>query len=80
MKNINNTYLYDIAAIILAYLRDEVDEEGQRKLKVWLEESDSHKTLFARIQDEKMQYEDIQKIFRRSNAINKKIYSKNIVL
>lgn len=58
----NNTYLYDIAAIILAYLRDEVDEEGQRKLKVWLEESDSHKTLFARIQDEKMQYEDIQKI------------------
>ena len=28
MKNINNTYLYDIAAIILAYLRDEVDEEG----------------------------------------------------
>ena len=62
MKNINNTYLYDIAAIILAYLRDEVDEEGQRKLKVWLEESDSHKTLFARIQDERMQYEDIQKI------------------
>ena len=62
MKNINDTYLYDIAAIILAYLRDEVDEEGQRKLKVWLEESDSHKTLFARIQDEKMQYEDIQKI------------------
>lgn len=62
MKNINNTYLYDIAAIILAYLRDEVDEEGQRKLKVWLEESDSHKTLFARIQDEKMQYEDIKKI------------------
>ena len=62
MKNINNTYLDDIAAIILAYLRDEVDEEGQRKLKVWLEESDSHKTLFARIQDEKMQYEDIQKI------------------
>ena len=57
-----NSGLYDIAAIILAYLRDEVDEEGQRKLKVWLEESDSHKTLFARIQDEKMQYEDIQKI------------------
>ena len=62
MKNINNTYLYDIAAIILAYLRDEVDEEGLRELNVWLEESDSHKALFARIQDEKMQYEDIQKI------------------
>ena len=62
MKNINNTYLYDIAAIILAYLRDEVDEEGLRELNVWLEESDSHKVLFARIQDEKMQYEDIQKI------------------
>ena len=62
MKNINNTYLYDIAAIILAYLRDEVDEEGQRKLNVWLEESDSHKALFARIQDEKMQDGDIQKI------------------
>ena len=62
MKNINNTYLYDIAAIILAYLRDEVDEEGLRKLNVWLEESDSHKALFARIQDEKMQYGDIQKI------------------
>ena len=62
MKNINNTYLYDIVAIILAYLRDEVDEEGLRELNVWLEESDSHKALFARIQDEKMQYEDIQKI------------------
>lgn len=62
MKNINNTYLYDIAAIILAYLRDEVDEEGLRELNVWLEESDSHKALFARIQDEKMQYEDIKKI------------------
>ena len=62
MKNINNTYLYDIAAIILAYLRDEVDDEGLRELNVWLEESDSHKALFARIQDEKMQYEDIQKI------------------
>jgi len=62
MKNNSNTYLYDIAAIILAYLRDEVDEEGLRELNVWLEESDSHKALFARIQDEKMQYEDIQKI------------------
>ena len=62
MKNSINTYLYDIAAIILAYLRDEVDEEGLRELNVWLEESDSHKALFARIQDEKMQYEDIQKI------------------
>lgn len=62
MKNINNTYLYDIAAIILAYLRDEVDEEGLCRLNVWLEESDSHKALFARIQDEKMQYGDIQKI------------------
>ena len=62
MKNSINTYPYDIAAIILAYLRDEVDEEGLRELNVWLEESDSHKALFARIQDEKMQYEDIQKI------------------
>ena len=62
MKNINNTYLYDIAAIILAYLRNEIDEEGQQKLNAWLKESDSHEALFARIQDEKMQYEDIQKI------------------
>ena len=62
MKNSINTYPYDIAAIILAYLRDEVDEEGLCRLNVWLEESDSHKALFARIQDEGMQYEDIQKI------------------
>jgi len=62
MKNDNTTYLYDIAATILAYLRDEIDEEGQQKLDVWLEESDSHKALFVRIQNEKMQYEDIQKI------------------
>lgn len=47
MKNYNNTYPYDIAAIILACLRDEIDEEGQRKLDAWLEESDSHKALFA---------------------------------
>ena len=62
MKNSINTYPYDIAAIILAYLRSEIDENGQQKLDVWLEEADSHKALFARIQDEKMQYEDIQKI------------------
>ena len=62
MKNNSNTYLYDIAAIILAYLRNEIDEKGQQKLDAWLEEADSHKALFARIQDEGMQYEDIQKI------------------
>ncbi len=62
MKNYNNTYPYDIAAIILACLRDEIDEEGQRKLDAWLEESDSHKALFARIQNEGIRYKDIQKI------------------
>ena len=62
MKNSINTYPYDIVAIILAYLRNEIDEKGQQKLDAWLEEADSHKALFARIQDEKMQYEDIQKI------------------
>ena len=62
MKNNSNTYLYDIAAIILAYLRNEIDEEGQQKLNAWLKESDSHEALFVRILDEKMQYEDIQKI------------------
>ena len=62
MKNSINTYPYDIAAIILAYLRNEIDEKGQQKLDAWLEEADSHKALFARIQDEGMQYEDIQKI------------------
>ena len=62
MKNSINTYPYDIAAIILAYLRNEIDEKGQQKLDAWLEEADSHKALFARIQDEEMQYEDIQKI------------------
>ena len=62
MKNSINTYPYDIAAIILAYLRSEIDEKGQQKLDAWLEEADSHKALFARIQDEAMQYEDIQKI------------------
>ena len=62
MKNNSNTYLYDIAAIILAYLRNEIDEEGQQKLNAWLKESDSHEALFVRILDEEMQYEDIQKI------------------
>ena len=56
MKNNSNTYLYDIAAIILAYLRNEIDEEGQQKLNAWLKESDSHEALFVRILDEKMQY------------------------
>ena len=49
MKNSINTYPYDIAAIILAYLRNEIDEKGQQKLDAWLEEADSHKALFARI-------------------------------
>ena len=48
MKNNGNTYLYDIAAIILAYLRNEIDEEGQQKLNAWLKESDSHEALFVR--------------------------------
>ena len=52
MKNNSNTYLYDIAAIILAYLRNEIDEEGQQKLNAWLKESDSHEALFVRILDE----------------------------
>lgn len=58
----NNIYTYDIAAIILAYLRDEMDEENQRKLEEWLKKSESHQVLLARIRDEKMQYEDIRKI------------------
>lgn len=62
MKDDKNTYPYDIAAIILAYLRDEIDEEGQRRLDSWLDESASHKVLFVRIQDEGMQYKDIRKI------------------
>lgn len=48
MKNSINTYPYDIAAIILAYLRNEIDEKGQQKLDAWLEEADSHEALFAR--------------------------------
>ena len=58
----NNIYPYDIAAIILAYLRDEIDEEDQRKLEEWLKESESHRALLSRIRDEEMQYEDIRKI------------------
>ena len=58
----NNIYTYDIAAIILAYLRDEMDEEDQRKLEEWLKKSESHQVLLSRIRDEKMQYEDIRKI------------------
>ncbi|RHR80886.1 FecR family protein [Odoribacter sp. AF15-53] len=58
----NNIYTYDIAAIILAYLRDEIDEEDQRKLEEWLKKSESHQVLLSRIRDEKMQYEDIRKI------------------
>ena len=69
MKNNSNTYLYDIAAIILAYLRNEIDEEGQQKLNAWLKESDSHEALFVRILDEKMQYEDIQKILSPCQVI-----------
>ncbi len=57
----NNIYTYDIAAIILAYLRDEIDEEDQRKLEEWLKKSESHQVLLSRIRDEKMQYEDIRK-------------------
>ena len=62
MKKYNNIYPYDIAAVILAYLRGEIGEDDQRKLEVWLDESDSHKVLFTRILREEMQYRDIQKI------------------
>lgn len=44
----NNIYTYDIAAIILAYLRDEMDEEDQRKLEEWLKKSESHQVLLSR--------------------------------
>lgn len=62
MKNDEKTYEYDIAALILAYLRDEIDDEGQKKLDIWLSESASHKVLFDRVQDENMQMGDIRKI------------------
>ena len=62
MKKYNNIYPYDIAAVILAYLRGEIGEADERKVEVWLDESDSHKVLFTRILREEMQYRDIQKI------------------
>ena len=49
MKNSINTIPYDIAAIILAYLRSEIDENGQQKLDVWLEEADSHMVSYVQM-------------------------------
>lgn len=62
MKEKSNIYQYDIAALILAYLRNEIDDEGRSKLEAWLDESDSHKVLFARVQNEELQIKDIRKI------------------
>ena len=62
MKKNEETYQYRIAALILAYLRNEIDDEGRKKLDIWLSESASHKVLFDRVQDENLQMEDIHKI------------------
>lgn len=62
MKKNEETYQYCIAALILSYLRDEIDDEGRKKLDAWLSESASHKVLFDRMQDENLQMEDIHKI------------------
>lgn len=62
MKKKEEIYQYEIAALILAYLRNEIDDEGRKKLDSWLNESASHKVLLARVQDEELQMEDIRKI------------------
>lgn len=62
MEKKEETYQYEIAALILAYLRNEIDVEGRKKLDSWLNESASHEVLLARIQDEELQMEDIRKI------------------
>ena len=62
MKNEEETYQYEIAALILAYSRNEIDNEGRKKLDSWLNESASHEVLLARVQDEELQMEDIRKI------------------
>lgn len=65
MKREKNTYPYDVAAIILSYLRGDIREEDRDKLEAWLQASDSHRVLFARICDEKLQYEDVYAILSR---------------
>ncbi len=62
MEKKEETYQYEIAALILAYLRNEIDVEGRKKLDSWLNESASHEVLLARVQDEELQMEDIRKI------------------
>lgn len=62
MEKKEETYQYEIAALILAYLRNEIDDEGRKKLDSWLNESASHEVLLARVQDEELQMEDIRKI------------------
>ncbi|KIO47452.1 FecR family protein [Sanguibacteroides justesenii] len=62
MKRENRTYQYDIAAIIVSYLRNEINEADQRKLDAWVASSVRHKELFSRICDETMQLEEIRKI------------------
>ena len=65
MKRENCTYQYDMAAIIVSYLRNEISEADQRKLDVWLASSEGHKDLFSRICNETMQLEEIRKILSR---------------
>ncbi|WP_018339401.1 FecR family protein [Butyricimonas synergistica] len=62
MKNKEEIYQYEIAALILAYLRNEIDDEGRKKLDSWLSESASHEVLLARVRDEELQMEAIRKI------------------
>lgn len=69
MKKKEETYQYEIAALILAYLRDEIDEKGREKLALWLNDSASHGELLARVRDEELQMQDICKIL--SYDVNK---------
>lgn len=69
MKGKDMTYSYRIAACILAHIRGVISPEQQERLEEWLEESETHRMLFARICDEHLQGKEIAELLSYNTGL-----------
>lgn len=53
---------YEIAGLILAYLREDLEEENRRQLEIWLNESETNRKLFEQLTNENLQNREVKKI------------------
>lgn len=53
---------YEIAGLILSYLKGNSDAEKHQRLEAWLKESAANRELFASLTDEELQNREVEKI------------------